>query len=657
MATRTQEAKDFDHYENLEAVRKRPNMYIGSTEPQDGIWTLVREGVDNVIDELANRKPKNPLLILVKAGGTWSVFDNGGGIPVDPHPTKKIPILEMITSRLHAGGKFGTTDANKQTRGTHGIGIKAISALSSAAQFATFRSRKGHVISYAGGKMVGKGIDKLPDIEWQVFHQFMVKHGAINSFQSGTRISFTPDPAVFRGGDMTQAQWEAAILDHFQRWAHISAGLNPGVRIVLDWDGKLSEFHSDDGIEGMVRERIEQEEVESFGKMFHITQDLPGQLGIDFALAFTDFDGFGLRAYTNSLNNPDGGVHVTAAMNALTQTLKKLATKERERECLVQENIREGLIGVLNFRLDEPRFSSQTKEKLVDERVQKPCYETCMQSFDDFFAENPALSKKVITRCVKIAEAKAQYAKTKIALKGLSDAAKRGRMLLPGKLCPAPDCKPGERELFVVEGDSAKGTALKARDSRYQEVLPLRGKIINAMRTANYESRLMADAEIMAVLMSIGYNPDLDDPLSKLRISKFILLTDADDDGYHIRVLFYSFFYRFAPEFIKRGYLYQARTYEFLVKEGKQTYFGDSLEELATKVKNPGAMKNALHLKGWGEIDPDDFATMAFDPRSRVLQKVTWPTAEQAELFEQLMGKDASYRAKLLGLDAEAVDI
>lgn len=660
MPSRAQEAKDFAHFENLEAIRKRPSMYLGSLAPEDGVWTIWREILDNGVDELANRNVKRPTLVArYLSDGYFEVLDNGGGIPTEPMPGHKVSVLEFVTSRLHAGGKFGTNDVNRNTRGTHGVGLKGATGLSIHAKVMTFRSALGQCVEYRNGKLVGKGLQDLIGADTADFRGIFMDVAKVET-RTGTWIRFSPDiKSFFTIGVLRPEEIEAAILQKFTEWADISVGLHPGLTIHLQFGDCVRTFHNEEGLLGMVRKRIEQEQIHMMGSPFEYHAQFPAvgpqeAWSIDLVLAFTDYDGFGLQAYTNSLLNSEGGVHSTAVVGALTSALKRFATKDRDREALIFDNVRQGLIGIVNIKIDEPVFGSQTKEKLVDTRLTKPCTKACEDAITEFFLASDTLAFRVIQRCTKIDNAKAKYAKTRAQLQQLTDNLRRARMPLPLKLRQAPDCAPEERELYVVEGDSALGTATLARDARFQEILPLRGKILNAMKAKDPTDAILSNKELLNVLMAIGYNPELKDPLSRIRIGKFILLTDADVDGHHIRTLFYALFHVFMRQLIERGVLYQARTYEFMVREPGlkgRLHFADSIDELAAKVSDPAMMDNAMHLKGWGEINPTDFAVMAFDPRTRVLERVVPSSATRTEMFEQLMGRKADYRARLLGVD------
>lgn len=664
MAARSQEAQDFAHYENLDAIRKRPSMYLGSLAPEDGVWTVWREILDNSVDELTNRDVKRPTIIArYLSDGYFEVLDNGGGIPTDPMPGHKIPVLEFVTSRLHSGGKFGTTDVNQNTRGTHGVGLKGATALSNHALVMSFRAVCGYCAEYRDGRIVGKTIQELePDFTNDFRAVFMTL--AKTEVLTGTWVRFRPDTKnFFTTGVLRPDQVESTILERFRSWAEISVGLHPGLSIHLQFGDDVEVFHNARGVRGMVQHRIALEALTQLGPVFEYHANFPEHgdrdaWGIDLVLAFTNYDGFGLRAYTNSLLNSEGGTHETAVLAALATVLKRYCLRDKDHEAVTNDNLRRGLIGVLNIHINGPLFGSQTKDKLVDTRVSEPCQQVCNDAFTEFFLTQDVIAKKLVNRCQRVERSKTQYAKTQAQYAKLADALKRARMPFPIKLRQAPDCTPEERELYVVDGDLSGGTATLARDSRFQEVLPIQGTIINAMRAKNPVDAVLSNKPLLDVLIAMGYNPELRDPLSRLRIGKLVLLTDPDFSGHQLRALFYAMFHTFMPQMMERGVLFQARTYEYMVHDiggdHAPLLFGDSIEELAAQVTHPGTMKNVVHLRGWGEIDSSDLSVLAFDPRTRVLERIMPTSPERTDMFCQLMGTDKAYRARLLGVEPDA---
>lgn len=610
----------------LQGIRKRPEMYIHSVDSA-GIWTIAREAADNAADENAAGRNDFVHILQDKDDSIW-VVDSGLGIPVDPYvdpETKKKTnrtTLEIVLAETHAGGKFGT-GAYKGSRGTHGVGVKATNALSKLFQVWTCYKGKWWFIEFAQGKLIKAPSKATPP---------KLPHSA-GTPKKGTIVRFLPDHTIFhKKASFTPSQ--AA------EWCQLTAYMQAGFRTKLtDKKGKSKEWCFKNGSKDYLDHRIKKLETTQIGKDCLITAGC-----YNIAVAFTDYDGISLEGFTNGLVNRDGGTHIDTFYRALAKALDSHKGKAKYNP----SDLREGLVGFINVRLDEPKFGSQTKEKLVDE-TPKQQYEEVLKGLVKFFNENKSLAKRLCQRASELKSLKDQFSENKKVLKELSTAAKVGKSFKHNhSRC---DCAPELRELFLVEGDSAEGSAKKARYPAYQEILPLKGKILNVMKGAGKKGdRAFESEEVMNILVGIGYDPSQKDPIGSLRIGKLILLADPDPDGRHINTLLLTLIAKYLPSMFERGIVFIINLPEYTMRHGNKNYFGDSTKELEQALPKGTALKNVRHLKGLGEMTPEQLRELAFEPHSRKLLKVKKVDKAEMQEFTLLMSDNIDYRKKLLGV-------
>lgn len=613
-------ADSIRHFEGLDGLRAKPGMYIGPTD-SNGIWILTKEAADNTTDEFLNGRNSSCHIIQAPDNSIW-VLDEGKGIPVGQTKLKsgeKINSLTLVLTKTHAGGKFGS-GAYEASIGTHGVGIKATNALSDMFEvYTNYEGQWWHT-------EFSKGVEKSPVKKAKAPP---VSHGI--EMKRGTAIHFKPDMTIFSKGSKFEPKMAA-------EWCRLTAYLNAGYKTTFtDATGKSKTWFYKNGVKDYLAVKIEQLNAKVLGKnSLHVVKP-----NIDLALAFTNYDGIALEAYTNSSKNVDGGVHVNALYSALSKAIEPYKLRSHK---FTPSDLREGIIGIINYKMAEPQFSSQTKEKLVDTRAAKPCEETCFNALKDFFAANKTLAKEICKRAAELKALKDEFQNNKKALSELSKSVKNGKFH-PKHV--RVDCDPSVRECFLVEGDSAFGSAKMARDKRFQEVMPLKGKILNVMRAAKTDKAFDSE-EVMGILVAMGFDPTAKNPADRLRLSKLILLCDADPDGGHINTLILTLLAKFLPETFEKGKVYVAQPPEFVTSfEGKRV-FGSSLKEVMEKTG--GKAKNIRHYKGLGEMDADILAEAAFDPKSRRLYRVKKIDKEHMSEFKLLMEDNADYRKKMLGV-------
>jgi DNA gyrase/topoisomerase IV subunit B len=504
-------------------------MYIGHPD-SFALWTICRELGDNAVDEfLADR---NTSVHIINDGSYMWCLDSGDGVPVGIIKVKthghtiSMPAIEAIFGMTHTGGKMVASEdgAYSGSRGTHGIGATATNAMSSHFQVWTKRDGVWYTCSFEKGHLSEKlsTVRTLPKLPF-----------GLKAPRKGTLVRFKPDMTLFDKGSKLRDT-------DVEQWCEITSYLNGGFKVsYTNASGNTRDWYSENGSEDYLTHLLETAKATALGDYL-----LFSDKQIDLALAFTDYDGVDLRGYTNGLYNSDGGLHVQAVFKALSDTLLVYKTAK---QTFTGVDLREGIIGIINFKIAAPAFSSQTKEKLIDERVKEPCYETVYEVFESYFKTHKALAKKICDRVQELKTLKNEFADNKRVLKELKTPVGK-RSNLPSKLVPSIGGIPADRELFIVEGDSAGGSAAKARDKTYQEMLPLKGKILNVYKTA--AEKVLASEEILNILKSIGYDPSKPDPMRSLRVGKIILLGDADADGGHINTLNMCLLARYIPQVI-----------------------------------------------------------------------------------------------------------
>jgi DNA gyrase subunit B len=618
--------------EGLEAVRRRPSMYIGSTCVK-GLHHLVYEIVDNSIDE-ALAGYCDQIIVILHADGSVSVEDNGRGIPVDFHVKEKKSALEVVMTVLHAGGKFGG-DGYKVSGGLHGVGASVVNALSKKTE--VWVKSKGHVYyqSYYQGK---------PDEPVKII-------GSAEG--TGTTTRFYPDPEIFETCEFS--------FDYLTHRLREMAFLNRGVKIVLK-DEKMekeSVFHYTGGIISFVEHLNKTKD--PIHKDIIYTRKRIDDNEIEVALQYNDSFVESVFSFANNINTHEGGTHLSGFRAALTRSLNDYAKKAnliKENEAsLSGDDVREGLTAIVNVKLRYPQFEGQTKTKLGNSEMRGIVESAVGEGLSEFFEENPASAKKIIEKSLLAARAREAARKAK-ELTRRKSALEVGS--LPGKLADCSAREPELSELYLVEGDSAGGSAKQGRDRRFQAILPLRGKIINVEK-ANLD-KVLNNEEIKAMITALGTGFGADFDLSKLRYHKIVTMTDADVDGSHIRTLLLTFFYRFMTPLVENGYVYIAQPPLYMVKQNKNEHYAytdKELEELLTRIGRHNM--TVQRYKGLGEMNADQLWETTMNPENRTILRVTMEDAIEADgVFSMLMGDKVEPRRDFIqshATEAKNLDI
>ena len=606
--------------EGLEAVRKRPGMYIGSTSAR-GLHHCVYEIVDNSIDE-ALAGFCTEINVTIHKDGTISVLDNGRGIPIGIHPQKGIPAVEVVFTILHAGGKFGG-GGYKVSGGLHGVGASVVNALSEWLVVDIFSDGKVYRQHYERGNTV----DKLTEI------------GTCEAGKTGTYIRFKPDAEIFEETDFNYD----TLKEHLQETAFLTKGIK--INLSDEREGKENKhtFHYTGGIKEFVS-HINKGKQPLYNNIFYC-EGIKDGIKVEVALQHNDGYNESCYSYVNNINTTDGGTHVTGFRNALTKTINDFGKKSgllKESEKLSGEDIREGLTAIISIKISEPQFEGQTKTKLGNSEATPAVQSVFAENLQYFLEENPAISKLIYEKATMASRARdaARKAKELVRRKSALDI---GR--LPGKLTDCTDKDPANCEIYIVEGDSAGGSAVKARDSKTQAILPLRGKILNVEKARL--DRILGNEEIRSMITAFGTGIHDDFDISKLRYNKIVIMTDADVDGAHIATLLLTFIFRFMTPIIEEGHVYLAQPPLYKLEKGKGEYYAYSDEERDRIIAEIGAegMKPIQRYKGLGEMDYTQLWETTMDPQHRILKRVTIEDARLAdEVFSQLMGDDVEPR-------------
>ena len=620
--------------EGLEAVRKRPGMYIGSTGPK-GLHHLVYEIVDNSIDEALAGFCKS-INVTIHKDNSVSVEDDGRGMPVDIHPKMGIPAVQVIHTVLHAGGKFGG-GGYKVSGGLHGVGASVVNALSTRMEVEIKRNGNIYHQVYEQGRKASK-LEIIGE-----------------SKKTGSKTTFWPDPEIFT---------ETVIFDYstLERRLREMAFLNKGIKIVFkderEGQKKSETFHYEGGIKEYVQHINKgKDPIHNDVIYFEIIKDT---CEIEVAMQYTDSYSELVLGYANNINTTDGGTHIVGFKSALTRVIneygKRSKTLKENEEALSGEDVREGLTAIVSVKLAEPQFEGQTKAKLGNSEIRGFVETSTNENLMYFLEENPAQAKVIIEKCVKAARAReaARKARDLTRRKGALES-----FSLPGKLADCSEKDPALSEIFLVEGDSAGGSAKDGRDRKRQAILPLRGKILNVEKARL--DRILSSDEIKNMITAFGCGIGSDFNIEKLRYHKIIIMTDADVDGAHIRTLLLTFFYRYMKPLIEGGYVYAAQPPLYQVKKGKDvwyTYSEGEQEKLMASIADKPGKADIQRYKGLGEMDAEQLWETTMDYNHRTLIQITLEDSAAAdEIFTTLMGDKVPPRKKFIEENAQYATI
>lgn len=625
--------------EGLEPVRKRPSMYIGSTGPS-GLHHLVWEVVDNSVDEaMAGACTRIDVTLL--ADGGCQVVDNGRGIPTDIHPVHKISGVEIAMTKLHGGGKFGG-DGYKVSGGLHGVGVSVVNALSRKLVVEVDRNRKRYRMTFTDGGRPQSKLRTIGDAP---------RNGARHHRQ-GTSTTFWPDPAIFETVEFSAR----TITERLQMMAFLNKGLEIRFKDERpNHDAQQVVFRYSGGIVDFVR-HLNRTKESLFSKVGYFT-DRDAESDLEIAFQWNaGYNPDGVHSFANGINTVEGGTHVEGFKTALTSAVNKYARsknhlKEKDQN-LLGEDIREGITAILSVRLREPQFEGQTKAKLGNTSMKTLVQKATNEKLGDWLEENPTEANKVVRKAMAAAQARAAAKKARdvIRNKTLLDGAG-----MPEKLkdCTARDR--GERELLIVEGDSAGGPAVKGRDPRTQAVLPIRGKILNVERARL--DRMLKNAEIQTLISAIGCGVGEEFDVEKRRYDRVIVMCDADVDGSHIRTLLLTFFFRQMRPLVEHGHVFIAQPPLYSTEVGREkVYLKDDLAKAQFIENHPNHAKEFQRLKGLGEMDWEELRDTTMDPERRTLFQVTVQQAALAdEVMSILMGDDVESRKHFIVTNASDV--
>ena len=620
--------------EGLEAVRKRPGMYIGSTSSR-GLHHLVYEIVDNSVDE-ALAGYCDHIQVFINPDNSITVIDNGRGIPVGINHKAGLPAVEVVFTVLHAGGKFGG-GGYQVSGGLHGVGASVVNALSDWLEVEICHEGKVYRQRYEKGHVVYKL--KVVD--------------ECDPEKTGTKVTFLPDETIFED---TVFDYDT-LKQRFREMAFLTKGLRISLTDLRDEEPKERVFHYEGGIKEFVQ-YLNRSKTPLYEQIIYC-EGTKDNVEVEVAMQHNDSYTDNTYGFVNNITTPEGGTHVVGFRNAITKTFNDYARKNKllkdSEPNLSGEDIREGLTAIISVKIEDPQFEGQTKQKLGNSEARGAVDSIVSSQLQIFLEQNPAIGKSIVEKSVMAQRAREAARKArdltrrKSALEGMS---------LPGKLADCSDKDPSKCEIYIVEGDSAGGSAKTARDRATQAILPLRGKILNVEKARL--DKIYGNAEIKAMITAFGTGIHDDFDISKLRYHKIIIMTDADVDGAHISTLLLTFLYRFMPELIKQGYVYLAQPPLYKLEKNKKVWYAYSDEELAKIISEVGRDQNnkIQRYKGLGEMDAEQLWDTTMDPQHRILRRVTMDDETSSELdltFTTLMGDKVEPRREFIEENAKFV--
>lgn len=612
--------------EGLEAVRKRPAMYIGSTG-KDGLHHLVYEVVDNAIDE-AQAGYCSEIKIIIEKDGSVSVEDNGRGIPIEKHATGK-SAMEVALTKLHAGGKFDKK-AYEISGGLHGVGVSVVNALSKKMIAQVKRNNKIYEQVYKNGGHPDGSVKEAGKTEG-----------------TGTKIQFWPDPEIFTA----TTKFDYDVL---QARLRELAFLNPGTKIVLkdEINEKKVDFYSTEGLMEFIKWLNRSKN--ALHKPVYFKKEFDHSI-VEVSIQYNDGYNEGIFGFVNTINTVEGGTHVSGFKTALTRVINDYAYKNNmlKNVTIQGDDVREGLTAIISLKIPNPQFEGQTKTKLGNSEIKGFVDSITSKALSEFFEQNPPIAKRIAQKCTSAAEAREAARKARELVRRKTAMSISG---LPGKLADCSSNKLDETELFIVEGESAGGSAKQARDKEFQAILPLKGKILNVEKAA--PTKVFSSEEIINLITAIGTGTGEQFVLDKLRYGKIIIMTDADVDGQHIKTLLLTLFFRYVPQLIEAGRVFVAVAPLYKIKKGNENYYVYSDDELKKKVDKLGGKPDVQRFKGLGEMNPQQLWETTMNPKDRALKQVTIEDAVEAdEVFSMLMGDEVGPRREFIEDHAKTAEL
>jgi DNA gyrase subunit B len=625
-------ANDIQVLEGLEAVRRRPGMYVGGTDIK-ALHHLIYEVVDNSIDE-ALAGSCDAISIIINEDESVTVIDNGRGIPVDLHPERKVSALQVVMTILHAGGKFGGS-SYKVSGGLHGVGVSAVNALSEWCEVEVYRDGKIHFQRYEKG---------VPQATVKVV-------GKVPASQTGTTTSFKFDPTIFK--DITSSYKFETLAQRFREMAFVTRGVT--IKLEDKREDKEVTYHFEGGISSFVKYLNRNRD--TLHDVVFMEKEIDN-IGVEVAIQYTDAYSESVYAFANTINTIDGGTHLTGLRIALTRSINDYARKngllKDSDPNFSGEDTREGLTAIVSIKHPDPQFESQTKVKLMNAEVQTYVQQVVSDGYISFLEQNSSAAKKIIQKCLTSARARdaARKARDLVIRKSALES-----LTLPGKLADCSERDPARTELYIVEGDSAGGSAKQGRDRHFQAILPLRGKILNTERARL--DKILANREVKSLISALGTGIGESFSLEGLRYGRIVIMTDADVDGAHIRTLLLTFFFRYMQPLIESGHLFIAQPPLYLITHGKEkdyVYTEAEREALIKKINANGGRYSLQRYKGLGEMNPEQLWETTMNPDNRTLLCVNIEDAAEADrTFDMLMGSKVPPRRRFIQTHAKDV--